>query len=295
MASTKANAPKISTRPLPDFTANPEFWPVLPALEAWQDTRDTVHMWTQIVGKVRLALNPLINHWWEVPLYVSPRGLTTSIIPYARGIFEVALIWRLLGSQGAVHPSATEQIPSPAKLILTRSSAPDSGPAEETSKERLSTPTLRPSRWVSPKLPCARRALSIIRRCTNSFLCTTMCARVPRQRQHCWTFFKAPTKPAPTRRNGIGQSWREQRKALLRYGRFEATFYACFPSCLIYSLGLWISAYPGSRFRDLGSHQSCFWRFAWSKPAFRRLLRRPQLASRGWLRSVATLRRAGTP
>src|SRR5256886_6634308 len=89
MASTKANAPKISTRPLPDFTANPESWPVLPALEAWQDTRDTVHMWTQIVGKVRLALNPLINHWWEVPLYVSPRGLTTSIIPYARGIFEV--------------------------------------------------------------------------------------------------------------------------------------------------------------------------------------------------------------
>src|SRR5438132_12427060 len=46
-------------------------------------------MWTQIVGKVRLALNPLINHWWEVPLYVSPRGLATSSIPYARGIFEV--------------------------------------------------------------------------------------------------------------------------------------------------------------------------------------------------------------
>src|SRR5438094_9905223 len=86
MASTKADASKIS---LPDFTANAEFWPVLPHLEAWQDTRDTVHMWTQIVGKVRLALNPLINHWWEVPLYVSPRGLATSSIPYARGIFEV--------------------------------------------------------------------------------------------------------------------------------------------------------------------------------------------------------------
>src|SRR5436309_4701469 len=89
MASTEANAPKISTRPLPDFTANPEFWPVLPALDAWQDTRDTLHMWTQIVGKVRLALTPVINHWWEVPLYVSPRGLTTSSIPYARGIFEM--------------------------------------------------------------------------------------------------------------------------------------------------------------------------------------------------------------
>src|SRR5207245_9691660 len=86
MASTKADASKIS---LPDFTANAEFWPVLPPLEAWQDTRDTVHMWAQIVGKVRLALNPLINHWWEVPLYVSQRGLATSSIPYARGRFEV--------------------------------------------------------------------------------------------------------------------------------------------------------------------------------------------------------------
>ena len=71
-----------------DFTAKPESWPALP-LEAWQDTRDTLHMWTQIVGKVRLASSPLINHWWEVPLYISARGLTTSAIPYKRGVFEV--------------------------------------------------------------------------------------------------------------------------------------------------------------------------------------------------------------
>jgi hypothetical protein len=45
-------------------------------------------MWTQVVGKVRLALSPLVNHWWEVPLYVSARGLTTSPVPYKRGIFE---------------------------------------------------------------------------------------------------------------------------------------------------------------------------------------------------------------
>jgi hypothetical protein len=69
------------------FTAMPESWPALP-LDAWQDTRDTLHMWTQIVGKVRLALSPLINHWWEVPLYVSARGLTTSAIPYRSGVFE---------------------------------------------------------------------------------------------------------------------------------------------------------------------------------------------------------------
>lgn len=58
-------------------------------LDAWQDTRDTLHMWTQIVGKVRLALSPLINHWREVSLYVSSCGLTTSPVPYGRGIFEV--------------------------------------------------------------------------------------------------------------------------------------------------------------------------------------------------------------
>jgi Family of unknown function (DUF5996) len=63
-------------------------WPELP-LEAWQDTYATLHMWTQIVGKVSLALSPLVNHWWEVALYVSARGLTTSPIPYGDGIFEV--------------------------------------------------------------------------------------------------------------------------------------------------------------------------------------------------------------
>jgi hypothetical protein len=71
-----------------DFIAKPESWPALP-LEAWQDTRDTLHMWTQIVGKVRLALSPLVNHWWQVPLYVTARGLSTSAIPYRDGIFEV--------------------------------------------------------------------------------------------------------------------------------------------------------------------------------------------------------------
>jgi Family of unknown function (DUF5996) len=83
MENLKARA----TSNISDFTAKPESWPALP-LDAWQDTKDTLHMWTQVVGKVRLALSPLVNHWWEVPLYVSARGLTTSPIPYERGIFE---------------------------------------------------------------------------------------------------------------------------------------------------------------------------------------------------------------
>jgi hypothetical protein len=54
-------------------------WPEL-ALSRWEETRATFHMWTQIVGKVRLALEPMMNHWWQVPLYVSSRGLTTSLM-----------------------------------------------------------------------------------------------------------------------------------------------------------------------------------------------------------------------
>ncbi len=63
-------------------------WPALP-LEQWKDTCATLHMWTQIVGKIRLACTPLINHWWNVPLYVNSRGLTTSPIPYGDRPFEL--------------------------------------------------------------------------------------------------------------------------------------------------------------------------------------------------------------
>jgi Family of unknown function (DUF5996) len=65
-----------------------ECWPALP-LESWKDTCATLHMWTQIVGKVRLRLTPLVNHWWNVPLYVTARGLTTSRMPYGERAFEL--------------------------------------------------------------------------------------------------------------------------------------------------------------------------------------------------------------
>ncbi|MGC9952386.1 MAG: DUF5996 family protein [Bryobacteraceae bacterium] len=70
------------------MTDNSIPWPSLPLAE-WEATRATLHMWTQIVGKVRLALNPRVNHWWQVPLYVSARGLTTSAIPYGDHAFEM--------------------------------------------------------------------------------------------------------------------------------------------------------------------------------------------------------------
>ena len=63
-------------------------WPSLP-LEEWRDTYATLHMWTQVIGKIRLAQAPLINHWWEVPLYVTCRGLTTSPIPHGTRTFQI--------------------------------------------------------------------------------------------------------------------------------------------------------------------------------------------------------------
>jgi hypothetical protein len=56
-------------------------WPPL-ILTEWKDTYETLHMWTQIVGKIRLALCPLVNHWWNATLYITPRGLTTTTMPY---------------------------------------------------------------------------------------------------------------------------------------------------------------------------------------------------------------------
>lgn len=63
-------------------------WPRL-RVEDWAATRDTLHMWTQIVGKVRLSQAPLLNHWWQVTLYVSPRGLTTGTIPDGNRFFDL--------------------------------------------------------------------------------------------------------------------------------------------------------------------------------------------------------------
>jgi hypothetical protein len=65
-----------------------ETWPALP-YEGWNDTRDTLHMWTQVVGKVKLALSPFLNQWWNVGFALTARGLTTGPVPAGRRIFQV--------------------------------------------------------------------------------------------------------------------------------------------------------------------------------------------------------------
>jgi Family of unknown function (DUF5996) len=82
-------------------------WPSLPFAE-WKDTASTLHMWTQIVGKIRLTLTPWTNHSWHVTLYLTARGLTTSPIPHPAGIFEIRFDFidhelRILKSDGAVQ------------------------------------------------------------------------------------------------------------------------------------------------------------------------------------------------
>jgi hypothetical protein len=92
-----------------------ERWPELP-LAAWRETRDTLHLWTQIVGKIRLALTPWLNHSWHVALYVTARGLTTSPMPVAGGALEIEfdflgdVLWLRL-SDGRVRQVMLRPVP----------------------------------------------------------------------------------------------------------------------------------------------------------------------------------------
>lgn len=77
-------------------------WPAL-SLEAWKPTRDTLHRYAQIVGKIQLALTPVVNHYWNVALHVTARGLATSALRYERGTFDIEL--DLVGHQVVVRTS----------------------------------------------------------------------------------------------------------------------------------------------------------------------------------------------
>jgi hypothetical protein len=85
-----------------NLTSNND-WPSLPFAE-WEATCDTVHMWTQIVGKTRMTLSAPQNHWWHVPFYVTPRGLSTSAIPFGKRSFDVE--FDFVAHQVAIRTSA---------------------------------------------------------------------------------------------------------------------------------------------------------------------------------------------
>ena len=78
-----------------------ERWPAL-RYDDWKESLATLHLWTQIAGKIRLRLTPLINHWWNVVLYVTPSGLTTSPMPYGDGR-SFAITFDFLGRRLSVR------------------------------------------------------------------------------------------------------------------------------------------------------------------------------------------------
>src|SRR6476469_5864043 len=87
-------------------------WPRLRVAD-WADTKDTLHMWLQIVGKIRMAHAPAVNHWWHVTLYPSARGLTTTAVPYGDGSFEIEFdfldqVLRIARSDGRSRTVALE-------------------------------------------------------------------------------------------------------------------------------------------------------------------------------------------
>ncbi len=89
-------------------------WPELPTA-AWRDTYDTLHLWTQIVGKIRLKRTPWLNHSWHVALYVTPRGLTTSPIPDGTRTFQIDFdfldhVLRIATSDGAQKQFALREL-----------------------------------------------------------------------------------------------------------------------------------------------------------------------------------------
>jgi hypothetical protein len=95
-----------SVRPPPD----PGAWPQLPYSE-WADTLEALHLYTQVVGKIRLVCGAWLNHSWGVPLYVSARGLRTSLVPYGSEAFEIELDLRALHADIVTTQGAREQVP----------------------------------------------------------------------------------------------------------------------------------------------------------------------------------------
>jgi hypothetical protein len=144
-----------------------EFWPALPFAE-WQATAETLHMWTQIVGKIRLALTPWVNHSWHVTLYLTSRGLTTSPIPHGLHTFELRFDFishelRMVKSDGArrVVPlkpqsvaefyravtGALDELHLPVKIDLTPNELPDPIPFDRDEEHRSYDPEYANRFW----------------------------------------------------------------------------------------------------------------------------------------------------
>src|SRR2546430_7597029 len=145
---------------MPTRAAHSGTWPALP-FEAWKDTYATLHMWTKIVGKIRLSPTPWTNHSWHVTLYLTSRGLTTSPIPHGSDIFEIYFDFidhnlRILRSNGSHRTveqkprsvadfykavmTALNELKLPVKIDLLPNEIPDPVPFNRDEQHRSYDP-----------------------------------------------------------------------------------------------------------------------------------------------------------
>ena len=158
---------------MPPTTNDTTLWPALP-YEAWKDTYATLHLWTQIIGKVRLSLTPWVNHSWQVPLYVTARGLGTGPVPFGKEIFEIEFDFvshrlRARTSQGEERMFAME--PQSVAAFYSRAIDLLSGVGVAVSINEM--PNELPTAPMPPMMP-PRRIASGVRWCrwtvySNSF------------------------------------------------------------------------------------------------------------------------------
>ena len=156
-------------------------WPAL-TIDKWADTRDSVHLWTQIVGKVRMALEPMTNHWWQVTLYVSARGLTTSLMHAGdRGleaefdflahqlelrttdgaVRRVALEPRSVASFYSETMKALDELAIPVQIVPRPNEVVDAIPFDEDEVHRSYDPDAAHQFWLA--LVQMHRVLSVFR------------------------------------------------------------------------------------------------------------------------------------
>lgn len=127
--------------------AAPEWaaWPSIPVSD-WVDTRDTLHLYTQVVGKVRMVNEPMSNHWWNVPLYVTARGLTTSPIPHPTGpVFQIDFDFidhRLDVETVTGQTRSVELVPRTVTRTPSRPAAPSSTTSPGSRTTRPTTATI---------------------------------------------------------------------------------------------------------------------------------------------------------
>lgn len=184
----------------------PGAWPSLPLAE-WADTYATLHLWTQIVGKIRLAQSPWVNHSWHVALYVTATGLTTSSIPYGDRAFQIDFdfvdhVLRVRTSDGGRAGFALEpqSVATFHRRLFAELSRLDLRVEIHGKPNEIPDAIPPPASQPRPSLPKEPPTAPI---CASSSCRTTSCVKRSRPTPRCWRSCSRRTRPPRISRAGI--------------------------------------------------------------------------------------------